>query len=174
VWNEDGTIIAALASVGPAAGSISAYPGGERSVPQAIRATWREGEFEQSNVGRTWVGGTIVGDYTVPVADRIPDDVLDYIRSEKQEPYWIGKSAVDGSDVYATPIGRALRLKIRLTDGGVLIGWDVEERIRTKYTTAITHKMPGGDFKEARIFNGQVVEPGWYIDRHGRRIETDH
>ena len=32
----------------------------------------------------------------------------------------------------------------------------------------------GGDFREAHIFNGQVIRKGWYIDpKTGQRIETD-
>lgn len=37
------------------------------------------------------------------------------------------------------------------------------------------YRMAGGDFREAKIFNGKVVRPGWYIDKKtGQRIETDY
>jgi hypothetical protein len=110
-----------------------------RPIPKAVRATWRVGKFEQKPGGGGWNGGTIIGDYTVPVAERIPDDILDYIRKN----------------------GGALRLKIRLKDDGVLIGWDVEERYTTQYGRGVRWVLPGGDFREAQIFNGKVIDPGW-------------
>lgn len=117
-------------------------------VPMTIRATWREGDYQYQGQG-VWKGGTIVGDYTVPVAERIPDDVLDYIRQN----------------------GGALRIKIRLKDDGVLIGWDVEKSLpipgcqpgTVAICTAIHHLMPGGDFREVQVRhgpNGKVINPG--------------
>jgi hypothetical protein len=92
-----------------------------------------------------WKGGTIIGDYTVPVAARIPDEILNYIRAS----------------------GGALRIKIRLKDNGVLIGWDVEERVPKPNwkpgdgaENYIRHSLPGGDFRED-IYNGKVIDPGW-------------
>jgi hypothetical protein len=73
------------------------------------------------------------------VAERIPDSLLDYIRNN----------------------GGALRLKIRLKDDGVLIGWDVEEKFTTPYGSGIRYVLTGGDFREAQIFNGKVTDPGW-------------
>ena len=67
-----------------------------------------------------------------------------------------------------------VRLKIRLADNAVLIGWDVEERIQTQYGIGLEYRMPGGDFQEAKIFNGAVVRKGWYIDKNGQKIETDY
>lgn len=138
------------------------YTDNSMPIPKVIRVIWREGAVRFLEKGQgTWSGDTIIGDYTVPVAGRIPDEVLGYIRSDKREPYWVGKSVHDGSDVFATPIGRALRLKIRLSDDGVLIGWDVEERIRTKFGTGLKYKLAGGDFREAQILDGKVIDPGW-------------
>lgn len=134
--DDKGTVIASLAGLSLRNSSSSDYPGVERRVPKTIRAIWREGTGWDS-VNKVWNEGTIVGDHTVPVADRIPDEVLDYIRTN----------------------GGALRLKIRLIDDGVLIGWDVEERVPLKTPGAgnyLRYAMPGGDFKEAR-----PVEPFW-------------
>jgi len=114
------------------------FPGGERGLPATIRATWRSGAVSSNAMGE-WTGGQIIGDYTVPVADRIPQAVLDYIRRE----------------------GGSLRLKVRIVDAGVLLGWDVEQRIGSGGVTALVYRMAGGDFREDRIENGKVVEPGW-------------
>ena len=141
--------------------------------------------------------GTIIGQWKVPVADRIPDDLLDELRQR----------------------GGSLRIKIRLHREGVLLGWDIERRPgfdpkkRDSYGEA-AYVSPGwvktgGDFKEARgvywlesdpgvltkapdresirgtvppklaergirLRNGFLFEPGWYIHpKSGERIETD-
>ena len=122
--------------------------GGSR-VPLAARIVWGEGRhYDYSHA--TWYGGTILGDYTIPVAERIPDEVLNDIRAR----------------------GGSLRLKFRLKTDGVLFGWDIErDGTGTGYT--FKYDMIGGDFKEARIFNGKPVEPGWYIDKNGQKIQTD-
>jgi hypothetical protein len=123
--------------------SHQTYSGDSMPIPKTIRATWREGEYRfQGNAQGMWKGGTIIGDYTVPVAERIPDEILNYIRTH----------------------GGALRLKIRLKDEGILIGWDVEERVPLKAPATgnyIRYSLPGGDFREAQIYNGKVVDPGW-------------
>jgi hypothetical protein len=127
-------------------------------LPKEIRVEWRtdyksgtrgkpnsRGRPDGTNLG--WEGGTVLGDYTVPLATRIPDEVLDYIRAN----------------------GGALRVKVRLKDNGVAVGWDVERRVPIPnlpagYTGAkngIEYVMAGGDFREAQIYNGKVTDPGW-------------
>ena len=141
-------------------------------VPRFVRFVWREGDVRYSNHDRStgtftrlqWMGGTIAGDYTIPVAERIPDEVLDEIRAN----------------------GGGLRLKLRVHDKGVYLGWDIERRPGYKpgamYDPArpgyirhfpAEHFLAGGDFREARIFKGKPVRMGWYIDADGRRVETD-
>jgi len=99
----------------------------------------------------------------VPVAERIPDDLLD--------------------DLRRVPKG-GLRIKLRFHHDGVLLGWDIERRPgfdprkRDKFGEAVyvapVHSFAGGDFREARIFNGKPERMGWYIDpKTGRKIETD-
>lgn len=95
--------------------------------------------------------GTIIGDYTVPVAERIPDELLDDLRQNRR-----------GN----------LRIKIRLAEDRVLIGWDIMREGEGKYT--FDYEMAGGDFREARIYNGKVDRKGWYIDKSGHKIETDY
>ena len=126
---------------------FSSYGGYGFPIPITVRATWREGDFKNMGQSR-WEGGTIAGDYTVPVAERIPDEVLDYIRKN----------------------GGGLRLKIRLHDKGVAIGWDVEMRLPIPnlprdYQGARNYhefRLAGGDFRED-WFNSDTRElvPGW-------------
>ena len=117
------------------------YTSSPSPVLKKIRATWRAGDVQYAGQG-VWTGGTVIGDYIVPVAERIPDEVLDYIRKN----------------------GGALRIKIRLKDDGILIGWDVEERVPNKYDPPynyLRYSLPGGDFKETRRGNDGKMEPGW-------------
>lgn len=85
--------------------------------------------------------GPLLYDVVIPIADRIPDDLLDELRRERGN----------------------LRIKIRLHQEGVLLGWDIQRRPgfnRQKsnegqhYPPAYSHT--GGDFKEMRI--------AYYID----------
>ncbi len=75
------------------------------------------------NIKTPWGGdyyGDILGDYTIPVASRIPDAVVRDIRKS----------------------GGSLRLKFRLKPDGVLFGWDIE-----RFSGGLPrHTMPGGDF----------------------------
>lgn len=118
--------------------------GGERRIPRAIRATWRTGDFRMTSEG-TWVGGTLMGDYTTTVAERIPREVFEYMRKN----------------------GGSLRLKIRVVDGAVLVGWDVEKYVPVEGwkpgdgDSGFHYYMVGGDFREDQIYNGKIVEPGW-------------
>jgi hypothetical protein len=120
-------------------------------VPQTVRAEWGNDRRYSYSKTPTWYGGSILGDYTIPVAERIPDEVLNDIRAH----------------------GGALRLKFRLKPDGVLFGWDIE---RDGAGTGYTFKfdMPGGDFKGARIYNGKPVEPGWQIQPDGQKIITNY
>ena len=106
--------------------------------------------------------GTLLGKYRVPIADRIPDALLEDLRRERG----------------------GLRIKLRLHREGVLFGWDIERRPgydprkRDQFGSAVyvapVHSFAGGDFREARIINGKAVRKGWYIHpRTGERFETD-
>ena len=104
---------------------IMAYPGG--LIPEMVRIVWRDNHKAIAPPGgRTGIsyGGRILGNYTIPVAARIPDAVLQEIRAR----------------------GGALRLKFRLKPDGVLFGWDIE-----RDGGGISRfDMPGGDFTETR------------------------
>src|SRR5690606_14342065 len=109
------------------------------------------------------VTGKVLGEWQVPIADRIPDEVLDDLRRDRK-----------GSS----------RLKLRFHREGVLVGWNIERRpgfdptIRdqwgeARYVSAV-HSFAGGNFREAEIVNGKVVRNGWYIHpKTGQRFETD-
>lgn len=98
---------------------------GSRYVPLAVRVVWRQGAG-WDKVRQVWNEGMIVGDYTIPVAPRIPDDVLHDIRAR----------------------GGDLRLKFRLQPDGVLFGWDIERSAPLGDVSIF--EMPGGDFLETR------------------------
>jgi hypothetical protein len=125
--------------------------GGAR-IPLAAHVTWRDNPkpIRGKNGGIAYEG-PIAGDYTIPIAERIPDEVLANIRAH----------------------GGALRLKFRLKPDGVMFGWDIErDGIGTPYP--LKYDLPGGDFKEAFIVNGKAAIPGWYVAPDGRKVETDY
>jgi hypothetical protein len=135
-------------------------------VPIRLKVTWREQDpnnpVYSGNRYESWSGGKITGSFEIPVADRIPDDLLEDLRRD--------------------PKG-SLRIKVRLHRDGVLLGWDIERRPgydrnkRDIFGEAVyvgpVHSFVGGDFREAEIFNGNPVRMGWYIHpTTGQRIET--
>lgn len=98
--------------------------GGAR-VPSSVRAVWRENPKPVwGKQGGIDYEGTMIGDYSISVAERIPDEVLNDIRAR----------------------GGALRLKFRLKPDGVLFGWDIER----PGGGISKFDMPGGDFLETR------------------------
>jgi len=121
---------------------------GGATVPRWVRVTWREGVDEAH--GLYWTTGTVVGDYTVPVLERIPAEAFALARAGKN---------------------RYLILSFRLRDDGVDFAW----MIRLQEGAPFERLMNGGDFQAARMRNGKVVEKGWYIDKKtGQKIETDY
>lgn len=125
---DTGRRIAAPASMVHGGRGNLGFMGGVLPVPKAVLVVWREGKPEHDSY-QGWAGGTIAGDYKVEVASRIPDDVLDYVRAAR---------------------GRALRLKFRLKDDGVLFAWDVEESFTSQYGDGLRYKLPGGDFLDTQ------------------------
>jgi hypothetical protein len=139
-----------------------------REVPARLRLTWREQDpnnpVYSGNRNESWSGGKITGSFEIPVADRIPDELLDDLRRD--------------------PKG-SLRIKVRLHRDGVLLGWDIERRpgydrknrdiFGQAVYVAAEHSFYGGDFREAEIINGKPVRMGWYIHpKTGQRIETPY
>ena len=155
IFNEHGDVIYSSAALSLKNNSIHAYTA-RFGVPKFIRVKWRDQyvptDSSASNPSGGYVGGKILGDYTVPVASRFPEDLLDKVRAGKG----------------------GLRFKIRIHDDGPLIGWDLKVGInQTDYA--------GGDFREAHmVYEGDPMNPtrrwekGWYIHpKTGERIETD-
>jgi len=142
IYNEYGDAIAAASRLNKRI--VQNDHGGPRRIPRFIRATWRTGNYRLTREG-AWEGGTLMGDYTTTVAERIPREVFEYMRKN----------------------GGSLRLKIRVVDGAVLVGWDVEKYVPVEGwkpgdgDSGMHYYMVGGDFREDQVFNGKVVEPGW-------------
>jgi hypothetical protein len=101
---------------------IAALGGGR--VPLTVRAIWRDNPKPVWEKGGIGYEGPIIGDYTIPIAERIPNEVLQNIRLH----------------------GGALRLKFRLKPDGVLFGWDIER----PGGGISKFDMPGGDFLETK------------------------
>lgn len=143
ITSETGRIIDSSSLLSLNSVSNLTYTDNSMPIPMAVHATWRTGEIRYVGQG-VWEGGTIVGDYSVPVAERIPDAILHDIRKN----------------------GGALRIKIRLADDGILIGWDVERRMPIpnckigvgETCHAVRYFLPGGDFCERDLSEGW---PGW-------------
>jgi hypothetical protein len=143
--------------------SISSYGGGgigdNLVVPRTLRMIrYEEGSIPYGNAKPfDAYDGAVVTDVTVPVASRIPDELLNDLRRD--------------------PKG-VLRLKLRIHPDTLLVGWDIERRPgylpgRDMYVPAV-YSHVGGDFREAQIENGKVVTKGWYIHpKTSQKIETD-
>lgn len=163
----ENNLIFAAGVFGPG-GKISSYGGsvdGDRlPIPKTLRYVRysKEAKFITRDSWPMYEGDPLV-DVTVPVASRIPDDLLADLRRDRKG---------------------MLRLKIRLMPDAILIGWDIERRPgfdpkkrdsagQIAYVAPV-HSFAGGDFREAERVNGKVVRMGWYIDpRTGQRVETD-
>jgi hypothetical protein len=151
IFDERGKLFFRRASFIPPTGNAILSYGAQFGVPKALRVEWRD-KIEMvedphlKNIPEgAFHGGTTLGNYTVPVAARIPDDLLDAMRK-----------GVGG-----------FRLKIRIHRDGPLIGWDLSRGFNLQY-------FAGGDFREADIENGKVLRKGWYIHpKTKQRIETD-
>jgi hypothetical protein len=174
IFNEKGQRFYASGALSYRTNSRHGY-GSEYGVPITLRAEWRdryesktaEDRLKKENIDGAYAGGTILGNVTVPVAERIPDDVLDRVR--KYHGVFV--------------------LKLRLTDETLLVGWEVKNRrgypfkrdkLGYSYETS-EDRMQGGDFCESQVrdqlVNGNlelVRLKGWYIDKAtGKRTETD-
>jgi hypothetical protein len=136
-----------FAQWGPKSGDKSSFFGDERrgdrfSVPKTLRMMRydlnaepnKDWQYEDHvDIRRRFLGKPAI-DITVPIASRIPDEVLAAVRSKKG----------------------GFRLKLRLHEDGLLVGWDLEsmpsyDRSKPQnvsYSPAWTHT--GGDFVERR------------------------
>jgi hypothetical protein len=88
-----------------------------------VRVTWRK----ETAPGERWTTGKVIGDYTVPVLERIPPEVFQLIRAASN---------------------RALRLRFRLQDDGMLFAWAVQQADETTYYDI----KRGGDFTDSKMY----------------------
>ena len=138
---------------GPSGLSAPKYPqhgGGTSSfggigIPKWVRVTWRK----DTQPGEYWTTGTVIGDYKVEVASRIPPEVLQYASEKK---------------------GRAIRLIFRIKDDGVLLGWDVQE-VPPRGGGGWVRSLHGGDFPcdpmtpyetQPSCTSGYLKDAPWY------------
>ncbi len=158
IFDETGKLFFSSATLMPPRGnSIRGYSA-RFGVPKTLRVEWRdkiemvEDPHLKGIPQDAFHGGTVLGNYTVPVAMRIPEDLLTQMRRNKNVGF---------------------RLKIRIHPDGPLIGWDL--------ASAVDSIHVGGDFQEAHlVYEGDLRNPtkrwvnGWYIHpKTGQRIETD-
>lgn len=155
MFKPDGSRFYVSATLSIRNSSRSSYAGLDLVVPKWIRVEWRDRYITAQDppqqppadyVPNTYWGGTLLGNYTAQIASRIPSALLDEVRAGKG----------------------GLRLKIRVHPQGVLVGWDRYVWLERDGASA------GGDFREAKIFNGIAERKGWYIHpKTGQKIETD-
>jgi hypothetical protein len=170
IFDEHDQLVDASASFSPTNVNMSSY-GAEFGVPILLRAEWRVDGPEVNGViqnriepditkrDERYMGGIVIGNYTTKVAERVSEALLNEYRTN----------------------GGGFRLKIRLHDEGLLVGWDIArrpgfdpEKSKKGWHFPEKYFMVEGDFHHAIIHNGQVMEPGWYIHpRTKQRIETD-
>jgi hypothetical protein len=164
-----------MGTFSPRSNSVSGYGGsrdGDRlGIPKHLRMIrYPDGAKFLGREKFPYFEGTPVVDVTVPIAERIPDEVLDDVRQN----------------------GGGLRLKLRIAPETLLVGWDVVRRPGYNPANRDSSGAPifvpaqysfiGGDFCERQVWevlvNGRfqrIVKKGWYIDlKTGQRIETDY
>lgn len=97
------------------------------SFPRWVHVTWRKGpgvDLDLKHGG--FVGGTVIGNYKVEVLSRIPEKVFRYVSAAR---------------------GRAIVLRFRIKDDGVLLAWDVQETVmHPSGGRGLVFSMHGGDF----------------------------
>jgi len=175
VTRPDGVFFSpAMGNFGPKRPVVSAYFGDEKyglPVPKYLR--YQRFSEHAPRTGsdyrkRPMFEGQFIVDVIVPVATRIPDEVLERIRKYK------------GS----------LKLKLRMTPETILVGWEIARmkdfphKIDNFGKRIITDDdlMIGGDFCEKQVYTGyingkahRIVQQGWQIDpKTGKKIEMDY
>jgi hypothetical protein len=171
IFDHNGKLFFARAQFVPPTGDYIGSYGADFGVPKFLRVEWRSAanDWRMDGPNGAAQGGTLLGNYTVPVASRIPDALLDDLRAN----------------------GGGFRLKIRTHQDGPLIGWDIQRALSSAPDGSAFHHA-GGDFQEARPFIkfadkprafikpgtnpvlGEGMLKGWYVHpKTKQRIETD-
>lgn len=157
-YDRQGVLLWAFASLRPRATRMVMVGSPNFSLPEAVRVVWRDNPRTINNTtgrGGLDFDGTVLGEDTVEVAPRIPEEVL----------------------VYARKHPGTMRLKFRVYDEGLLVGWDVVKPPPSRPVPGVyypaEYTLVGGDFQEAEIVAARAVRPGWYIDKKGARHDSD-
>jgi hypothetical protein len=148
--SDAGNEIFGFALLTPTGGDTSSFGGGTKmSFPRWVHVTWRQGPIKMNYRNNGYVGGTIIGDYKVEVLSRIPEDVFKYV---------------------AEAHGRAIVLRFRIKDDGVLFAWDVQERVvHPSGGRGLVFSLHGGDFPcennprtDPDCTPGRLEDAPWY------------
>lgn len=92
-------------------------------IPEHVRVIWRKAtKAARDEDGQLTFVGPLAADYTIPVASRIPEAVLEEVRKN----------------------GGALRIKFRLKPDGVMLGWDIQRTHKSGH--GFVYSDAGGDF----------------------------
>jgi len=144
-------------------GSASFQHGGDNRMmmgtprmPRHVRVVWRKDDKDfkiiKGGMGLDYEG-TITGDYTIPVAERIPDAVLEALRNRGGTLKLVNTVRT----VEVDNLGGTLRLKFRFHPEGVYLGWEIERRPGYNRQRSLeglyyppAYSFIDGDFKEAR------------------------
>lgn len=149
--SDAGNEIFAFPLLTPTGGDTSSFGGGtQMSFPRWVRITWRKGPVKMNYRNSGFVGGTVIGDYTVGVLNRIPKEVFRYV---------------------AEAHGRVIVLRFRIRDDGVSLAWDVQETVvHPSGGRGFVFSMHGGDFPcetspyqpQPDCTAGRLEEAPWY------------
>ena len=149
--SDTGNIIFSSGSYLPNTRDVSSIGGGSKmSFPRWVRVTWREDPGIDYKHG-VFVGGTIIGDYTIEVLSRIPEEVFAYAGAAR---------------------GRVIVTRFRIKDDGVLLAWDVQETVTHPPSggNGWVWSMHGGDFpcetspnqSHPSCTEGRLEDAPWY------------
>jgi hypothetical protein len=121
------------------------------SLPRWVEVTYREMTIlNEINpyTGReshSYSTGKTLAEYHVEVLSRIPEEVFKFAVAQRKPKLW-----------------RAIRLKFRIKEDGVLFGWDVQEMDFRTPNGGIKYAMIGGDFLDK--WPGSPFKPQDLID----------
>lgn len=148
--SDTGNLIFSSASYLPNTRSTASIGGGSKmSFPRWVRVTWREDPGIDYKHG-VFVGGTVIGDYTIEVLSRIPEEIFAYAGAAR---------------------GRVIVMRFRIKDDGVLLAWDVQETVtHPSGGRGLVASMHGGDFpcetspyqSHPTCTEGRLEDAPWY------------
>ena len=131
----------------PTGGDNSSFGGGSNmSFPRWVHVTWRKNTVP----GDRWATGATIGDYKVEVLSRIPEEIFNYVGARRS---------------------RAIVLRFRIKEDGVLFAWDVQETVvHPSGGRGLVFSMHGGDFpcenspnrRYPNCTEGRLEDASWY------------